>query len=85
MPGSPAADLLYEARARERAASIPEAIQGFEAAIVTAERLQIPTTPVPSPIREVFVATAVAGPNASPNVISGNHAARKPRSSARIP
>ena len=38
LPGSPAADLLYEARARERAACIPEAIQGFEAAIVTAER-----------------------------------------------
>ena len=53
--------------------------------MVTAERLQIPTTPVPSPSREVFVATAVAGPNASPNVISGNQAARKPRSSARTP
>src|SRR5437660_147405 len=38
LPGRPAADLLYEARARERAACIPEAIQGFEAAIVTAER-----------------------------------------------
>jgi putative nucleotidyltransferase with HDIG domain len=33
-----AADLLHEARARERNACIPEAIQGFEAAISTAER-----------------------------------------------
>src|SRR2546423_13398908 len=38
LPGSPAADLLYEARARERAACIPESIQVFEAAILTAER-----------------------------------------------
>ena len=43
----------------------------------------MPTTPVPSPMREVCVATAVAGPNASPKVISGNQAARNPRSSAR--
>jgi len=33
-----AADLLHEARAREREACIPEAIKGFEAAISTAER-----------------------------------------------
>ncbi len=38
MPGRPAADLLYEARARERAACIPEAIERFEATIATAER-----------------------------------------------
>src|SRR2546430_726729 len=38
LPGRPAADLLYEARARERAACIPEAIERFEAAIATAER-----------------------------------------------
>src|SRR2546430_16155673 len=38
LPGRPAADLLHEARARERAACIPEAIQYFEAAIATAER-----------------------------------------------
>ena len=31
------------------------------------------------------VNSAVAGPNASPKVISGNQAARKPRSSARMP
>src|SRR5437867_9011897 len=33
-----AADLLHEARSRERSACIPEAIQGYEAAISTAER-----------------------------------------------
>jgi len=33
-----ASDLLHEARSRERNACIPEAIQGFEAAISTAER-----------------------------------------------
>ena len=37
-PARPAADLLYEARARERAACIPEAIHHYEAAIATAER-----------------------------------------------
>jgi putative nucleotidyltransferase with HDIG domain len=34
----PAADLLHEARARERAACIPEAIACYEAAIATADR-----------------------------------------------
>jgi putative nucleotidyltransferase with HDIG domain len=34
----PAADLLQDARARERAACIPEAIQAYEGAIATAER-----------------------------------------------
>jgi putative nucleotidyltransferase with HDIG domain len=34
----PATDLLHEARARERAACIPEAIQCYEAAIATADR-----------------------------------------------
>ncbi len=34
----PAADLLHEARARERAACIPEAIRCYEAAIATADR-----------------------------------------------
>lgn len=34
----PAADLLHEARARERAACIPEAITSYEAAIVAADR-----------------------------------------------
>jgi len=34
----PAGDLLHEARARERAACIPEAIQCYEAAIATADR-----------------------------------------------
>jgi len=38
LPGRPAADLLYEARAQERAACIPEAVERFEAAIATAER-----------------------------------------------
>ncbi|MGH7751570.1 MAG: tetratricopeptide repeat protein, partial [Gemmatimonadales bacterium] len=33
----PAADLLHEARARERAACIPEAIAGYQAAIAAAE------------------------------------------------
>jgi putative nucleotidyltransferase with HDIG domain len=37
-PARPARDLLHEARARERAACIPEAIQLYEAAIATAER-----------------------------------------------
>src|SRR3989454_7607134 len=36
-PVRPAADLLHEARARERAASIPEAIASYEAAIAAAE------------------------------------------------
>src|SRR5688572_20182116 len=37
-PARPAGDLLHEARGRERAACIPEAIQLYEAAISTAER-----------------------------------------------
>src|SRR2546425_4597233 len=37
-PVRPAADLLHEARAQERAACIPEAIRCYEAAIATAER-----------------------------------------------
>jgi HD-GYP domain-containing protein (c-di-GMP phosphodiesterase class II) len=36
-PVRPAVDLLHEARARERAASIPEAIAAYEAAIAAAE------------------------------------------------
>ena len=32
------AELLYEARERERAGCIPEAIEGYEAAIVAAEQ-----------------------------------------------
>src|SRR5437879_8722217 len=37
-PVRPAGDLLHEARARERAACIPEAIQCYQAAIATADR-----------------------------------------------
>ncbi len=37
-PARPAGDLLHDARGRERAACIPEAIQLYEAAIATAER-----------------------------------------------
>ena len=37
-PARPAGDLLHEARDRERAACIPEAIACYEAAISTAER-----------------------------------------------
>jgi len=37
-PARPAADLLHEARARERAACIPEAIACYESAITAAER-----------------------------------------------
>src|SRR5437870_13477853 len=36
-PVRPAADLLHEARARERAARIPEAVASYEAAIAAAE------------------------------------------------
>jgi putative nucleotidyltransferase with HDIG domain len=36
-PARPAADLLHDARARERAACIPEAIKSYEGAIATAE------------------------------------------------
>ena len=36
-PVSRAADLLHEARARERAASIPDAIAAYQAAIAAAE------------------------------------------------
>src|SRR3989442_13532842 len=36
-PVRPAADLLHEARARERAARVPEAIASYEAAIAAAE------------------------------------------------
>src|SRR4051812_43489945 len=45
----------------------------------------MPTTPVPRPSRCVRDAVAVAGPNASPKVISGNQAARKPAPSAFTP
>ena len=38
-----AADLLHEARARERAACIPEAIQSYEAAIAAADAAGDPT------------------------------------------
>jgi len=38
-PVRPAADLLHDARARERAACIPEAIKCYEAAIAAADRL----------------------------------------------
>src|SRR3989475_10634618 len=41
--GRPAADLLHDARAHERAACIPEAIRCYEAAIATAERTAEPT------------------------------------------
>src|SRR3954447_23727113 len=51
--------------------------------MVTAERDQIPTTPVPISTRSVCIAAAVAGPKESANVISGNHALRKPAASAR--
>ena len=51
-------------------------------AIATGERLQMPTTPVPSAIRSVAWDAAAMGTNASPKVISGTHAWRKPRSSA---
>src|SRR3989449_10313729 len=37
-PVRPAVDLLHEARARERAASIPEAIASYQAAVAAAER-----------------------------------------------
>lgn len=37
-PARPAVDLLHEARGRERAACVPEAIQCYEAAIAAAER-----------------------------------------------
>ena len=36
-PVRPAADLLHEARSRERSARIPEAIASYEAAIAAAE------------------------------------------------
>ena len=52
-------------------------------AIVTAERDHTPTTPVAMPTRSVCRAAAVAGPNESPNVISGNHAVSQPAASAR--
>ena len=44
-------------------AGFPSESSFSAAAIVTGDRLQIPTTPVPSSIRLVRLATAVAGPN----------------------